>query len=71
MLRKQLARVANDFSSTTPAAGVESLILPGSSWPLLAWRIIGNDDITAGWLLHELALRDQAIQDILCLCILL
>ena len=58
-------------SSTTPAAGVESLVLSGSSWPLFAWWIIGNHDITAGWLLKELTLRDQVIKDILGLSILL
>ena len=61
----------NSSSSTTPDAGVESLVLPGSSWPLLAWRIIGNHDITAGWLLVKLALCDQVIEDILGLRILL
>ena len=70
-MKQKLARVDDGSNSTTPAAGVESLVFPGSSWSLLAWRIIGDHDITAGWLLKELTLRDQVIKDILGLCILL
>ena len=61
----------DDSSSTIPAAGIVSLILARPSWPLLAGRIIGNNDITAGCILVEFALRDQVIQDILGLFILL
>ena len=70
-MKQQLARVDDGSSSTTPAAGVESLVLSWSSWPLLAWWIIGDHNITARWLLKELTLSNQVIKDILGLRILL
>jgi hypothetical protein len=70
-LQQQLARVDDGSNSTTPAAGVESLVFPGSSWALLAWWIISNYNITARWLLNQLALGNQVIEDVLGLLILL
>ena len=64
-MNQQLARVDDGSSSSTPAAGVESLVLPGSSWSLLAWWVIGDHDVTAGRLLDELAQLEQVIQDAL------
>ena len=64
-MKQQLARVDDGSNSTTPAAGVESLVLSRSSWSLLAWWVIGDHDVTAGRLLDELAQLEQVIQDAL------